>query len=223
MVASSVTPHFCTEGVSTVTYLINIQPSSTLDGGISFERLVGCVCYVLLAPHEHTKLTAQSDECLFLGYSAEHKGYRCWDPVARRMRTSRNVVFDESRPFYPCPTTDASPTSLIDPLSFLLFPDAPPAPLPIPRSTLPSSVSSSESPPVVPDYTVKPPVIRFYNCRGARSSDAPASSDELSFDVSSSSFIEDVPSSPVELSSLTDSSLEQLVRHSHRIHRPPDC
>jgi hypothetical protein len=109
-------------------------------------------------------------------------------------------------------------------LSFLLFLDALPTSLPIPRSTLPSSVSSSETPLVVPDYTVKPPVTRFYSRRGARSLDAPASSDELSFDVSSSSFIEDVPSSPpVEPSSLTDSSLEQLIRHSHRLCQPPDC
>jgi hypothetical protein len=43
-------------------------------------------------------------------------------------------------------------------LSFLLFLDAPPASLPILRSTLLSSVSSFESPPVVSDYTVKPPV-----------------------------------------------------------------
>jgi hypothetical protein len=71
---------------------------------------------------------------------------------------SRDIVFDESRPFYPRPTTNASPTSLVDYLSFLLFPDAPPASLPIPRLTLPSSVSSSESPPVVPDYTMKPPM-----------------------------------------------------------------
>jgi hypothetical protein len=53
--------------------------------------------------------------------------------------------------------------------------------------------------------------------------DAPSSSDELSSDVTSS-FIEDVPSSPpVEPSSLTDSSLEQLVRCSHRLRQPPDC
>jgi hypothetical protein len=72
------------------------------------------------------------------------------------MRTSRDVVFHQSRPFYPRPTTDASPASVVDPLSFLLFLDAPPASLPIPRSTLPSSVSSSKSPSVVSDYTVKP-------------------------------------------------------------------
>jgi hypothetical protein len=142
---------------------------------------------VLLAPRECTKLIAQSVECVFLGYSAEHKGYRCWDPVARRIRTSQDVVFDESRPFNPHPTTDASPASLVDPLSFLLFLDATPASLPIPRSTLPSSVSSSEFPPVVLDYMVKPSVAQFYSRRGARLFDASTSSDELSFDVPSSS------------------------------------
>jgi hypothetical protein len=150
------------------------------------------VCYVLLAPHERTKLTAQSVEYVFLGYTTEHKDYRYWDPVARRMRTLRDVVFDESCLFYLRPTTDACPVSLVDPLSFLLFPDASPASLPIPRSTLPSSMSSSKSPPVVSDYTVKPPVTQFYSRRGARLSDALASSDELSSDV---------PSSPIEPSS----------------------
>jgi hypothetical protein len=40
------------------------------------------------------------------------------------MRTSRDVVFDESCLFYPRPTTDATPASLVDLLSFLLFLDA---------------------------------------------------------------------------------------------------
>jgi hypothetical protein len=136
---------------------------------------------------------------------------------------SQDVVFNESRPFYPRPTTDASPASLVDPLSFLPFPDAPTASLPIPHLTLSSSVSSSEYTPVVPDYTVKPPVTQLYSRRGARSSDALTSSDKLSSDMSPFSFIEDVPSSPpVESSSLADSSSEQLVRHSHYLRWPPD-
>jgi hypothetical protein len=139
------------------------------------------------------------------------------------MWTSRDVFFDESRPLYLRPTSDVTPVSLVDPLSFLLFPNAPPVSVPIPHSTLPSSVSSFESPPVAPDYTVKPPVTQFYSRRVARLFDAPASLEELSSYVPSS-LIEDVSSSPpIEPSSLTDSSLEQLARRSHRLHRSPDC
>jgi hypothetical protein len=234
MIASSVPPHFWVEIVSTATYLINIQSFSALQGGIHFERLYGktpdysglrlfgCVCYVLLAPRERTKLTAQSVECVFLGYSVEHKGYRCWDLIARRMRTSHDVVFDKSHPFYPRPTTDAPSASLVDPLSFRFFPDASPASLPLPRPTLPTSVSSAESSPVVSDYTVKPLVTQVYSRCGARLSEVPTSSTELSSNMSSSSL--EVSSSPlVASSSPIGSSPEQLFGRGQRIHRPPNC
>jgi transposase InsO family protein len=72
MIASSIAHHFWAEAISTTTYLINIQPSSALKGGIPYDHLFGhppdysslclfgCLCYVLLAPHECTKLTPQS-------------------------------------------------------------------------------------------------------------------------------------------------------------------
>jgi hypothetical protein len=80
--------------------------------------------------------------------------------------------------------------SLMSPILFYPHPttDAPLASLPISRLTLPPSMSSSESPPVVSDYTVKPHVTQFYSRRGARLSDVPASSDELSSNVPSSFF-----------------------------------
>jgi hypothetical protein len=79
MIAASLPPHFWAEVASTATNLVNIQPSAALQGGIPLEclsgcapdysalHLFGCVCNVLLAPREHTKLTAQSVECVFLG------------------------------------------------------------------------------------------------------------------------------------------------------------
>ncbi|WVZ72126.1 hypothetical protein U9M48_020636 [Paspalum notatum var. saurae] len=103
MLASSVFPHFWAGAVSTATYLINIQPYSALHGDIPLERLCGktpdysdlrlfgCVCYVLLAPRECTKLTAQSVELLSI--RDIDVGIR----LVNVMRISRDVVFDESR------------------------------------------------------------------------------------------------------------------------------
>jgi len=70
LISSFVPYHFWGNAISTAIYLINRQPSSKLSGkcpgqvlfGISPRydhlRVYGCTCYVLLAPHEWTKLTA---------------------------------------------------------------------------------------------------------------------------------------------------------------------
>jgi hypothetical protein len=135
------------------------------------------------------------------------------------MRTSQDVVFDESRLFYPRPTTDAPPVSLVDPLSFLFFPDAPAASLSLPHPTLSTSMPSAESCPVVLNYTVKPLVTQVYNRHGARLSEVPTSSAELSSDVSSSS-LKVTSSPPIVSSSPIGSSPEQLLGHGQHIRRP---
>jgi hypothetical protein len=132
LIASFVPSHLWGEVVSTVVYLINRQPSTKLAnkcpgevlfGTPSYDhlRVFGCTCYVLLAPRERTKLTAQSVECVFLGYSSEHKGYRCYDSSARRMRISRDVAFVENRPFFYNSSTSSS-YSPLETISFLSSP-----------------------------------------------------------------------------------------------------
>jgi hypothetical protein len=64
----------------------------------SYEHLCafGCTCYpntTATAPH---KLSPRSTRCVFLGYSTDHKGYRCLDLSTNHLIVSRYVVFDEN-------------------------------------------------------------------------------------------------------------------------------
>lgn len=92
-------------------FTINRLPSSVLQNVSSFEKLFGrtpdytllrpfgCVCFVMLPPHERTKLQPRVRLCCFLGYGFENKEYRCWDPFSKRLRISRHVTFWEHTMF----------------------------------------------------------------------------------------------------------------------------
>lgn len=100
----------------TATYLINRLPTLVLHSKSPYQvlydklpdysllRCFGCACFPFLRPYNSHKLMFRSTECLFLGYSTNHKGYLCLDPISGRLYVSRHVVFNEN--YFPCSKAD---------------------------------------------------------------------------------------------------------------------
>lgn len=92
----------------TAVYLINRLPSASIQFQVpytvlfktkpdyKFLKVFGCACFPLLRPYHAHTLDFRSQECLFLGYSTSHKGYRCLSSNGR-LFTSKDVLFNESR------------------------------------------------------------------------------------------------------------------------------
>lgn len=101
-------PQYWDDAFSTACYLINHMPTSVLKNRSPFEllfkckpdctflRTFGCACWPNLRPYNSNKLQPRSLECLFLGYSPHHKGYKCLHLPTKRLYISRDVVFNES-------------------------------------------------------------------------------------------------------------------------------
>lgn len=149
------------EAVFTAVYLLNRMPTPVLNWNSPFSRLFGhipcysdlrffgCACYLHLGAYVTNKLLPRTAECVFLGYSSQHKGYRCLDPVTRRVYVSRHVRFDETT--YPYASRHYAPSSPAD-SDIALVPVLPPAatcphsPRPCSRQTsftLPTASGSS--------------------------------------------------------------------------------
>lgn len=88
-------------------YLINRLPTPILSNrspyfllynfnpDYSILRVFGCSCFPFLRPYNKHKLEFRSTECIFIGFSSNHKGYLCMDYTTGRIYVSRHVVFYE--------------------------------------------------------------------------------------------------------------------------------
>ena len=92
----------------TACFLINRMPSRVIMNSTPAEKLLntppnyqflrvfGCACWPNLRPYNNHKLSFRSKQCIFLGYSSLHHGYKCLDRSSGRVYISRDVVFDEN-------------------------------------------------------------------------------------------------------------------------------
>ena len=91
----------------TAMFLINRLPTTSLHNKIPYQvlyhkvpdfnflRVFGCAVYPLLRPFNKHKFSYRTTQCIFLGYSPSHLGYRCLDKITGKIYVSRHVTFDE--------------------------------------------------------------------------------------------------------------------------------
>ena len=60
-------------------------------------RVFGCEAYVHIPDENRKKLDKKAQRCIFLGYAKHHKAWIFLDLSSRRIITSRDAIFDESR------------------------------------------------------------------------------------------------------------------------------
>jgi len=60
-------------------------------------RVFGCLAHVHVPEAKRTKLDNRSFVCVLLGVSEESKGYRLYDPIAKKIIISIDVIFEEAR------------------------------------------------------------------------------------------------------------------------------
>jgi hypothetical protein len=83
-------PSPVTDNQAPLTRLLNQSPD------YSFLCTFGCACWPSLGKYNSRKLEFCSMMCVFLGYSAMHKGYRCLDRRTGCIYISHHVIFDEA-------------------------------------------------------------------------------------------------------------------------------
>ena len=69
----------------------NCFPTSRLVTDISLKKF-GCTAFVHTHSHNHGKLDHKARKCVFVGYSSTQKGYKCFDPVSRKLFVSMDVT-----------------------------------------------------------------------------------------------------------------------------------
>src|SRR3954469_16813332 len=96
------------EAVATAVYILNRSPTKALDDRTPYEawhgrkptvshfRVFGCLAFAKELGHIG-KLDDRSTPGVFIGYAEGSKAYRILDPKTQRVRTARDVVFNEGR------------------------------------------------------------------------------------------------------------------------------
>jgi hypothetical protein len=108
LVAKHFSNEYWVESVATTIYIMNRCPTKSVKNIVPQEawtcmkynvvhlKNFGCVAYAHVPYELRKKMGKKGQKCIFVGYSEETKGYKMYDPVARKVIISHDVQFVEN-------------------------------------------------------------------------------------------------------------------------------
>lgn len=100
---------FWPEAVNWIVYVLNrcptfavkdVTPEEAWSGvkpSVDHFRVFGCIAHAHVPESRRTKLDNRSITCVLLRVSEESKGYKLFDPVAKKVVVSRDAIFEEEK------------------------------------------------------------------------------------------------------------------------------
>ncbi|XP_060964985.1 retrovirus-related Pol polyprotein from transposon RE2 [Cannabis sativa] len=105
------------DAVLTASYLINRMPTKVLHYTTPLKcfkkffptsrinsdlplKIFGSTVFVHLPKMSRSKLDPRAEKCIFLGYPPNKKGYKCFNPISKRIYITMDVSFAENSPYF---------------------------------------------------------------------------------------------------------------------------
>ena len=105
------------DSVLHATYLINRIPSKVLKFQTPIDilqnefpksrvfnsmplKISGCTVFIRNPDRTASKLDPKGKKCIFVGIAPTKRGYKCFDPISRKMFVTMDTNFFESKPYF---------------------------------------------------------------------------------------------------------------------------
>ena len=79
--------------------LAQFYPHGRTSNGLS-PKIFGCTSFAHVHSHNKGKLDRCAIKCVSIGYSSTQKGYKCYNPLSKKLYITTYVTFTETKPHF---------------------------------------------------------------------------------------------------------------------------
>ncbi|KAK2986839.1 hypothetical protein RJ640_011064 [Escallonia rubra] len=153
---------FWPEAVNWIIHVLNRSPTFAVQDmtpeeawsgqrpAVDHFRIFGCIAYAHIPDAKRKKLDDKSEKCVFLGVSEVSKAYKLFNPLTKKIVTSRDVVFEEESTWdwnrqQPTPVIfDSDAEEKMQPTPMISMPENTSNATPIVAETLPATGEATD-------------------------------------------------------------------------------